>query len=352
MITTKNLALAFLLGAAVTGCAAQAVDEPSDPGDPNNPPVDPLPENVDAAGKYQIKSSIDLAQNAPGKAGEVARAIIDATDDADDPTSWILDQAINALPDGTIKDFASGAKPFIAGFLNDRLLEIAPDFVTTMITVGNDLGQAAKSFGLEETLEISGTAGNYTAIHTVRGARFEIDGVETPYLFSDYGTQDVVVSNVAMSVDPDSAKITLANHAVPLAYGQVLRIALDGAIIPSLDPSAQNLADLLQNQVDCQVVGEAIDDAVRDQIGFSPGVSVFRSACNLGLEKAADLIYNKLADIDGSVLELSLDGSARALDKDGDNRIDTIQTGTWAGTMSYAGTPADLTDATFFGTRM
>jgi len=32
--------------------------------------------------------------------------------------------------------------------------------------------------------------------------------------------------------------------------------------------------------------------------------------------------------------------------------MDTIQTGKWAGTLSYAGTPAPLSTATFVGTRM
>ena len=138
---------------------------------------------------------------------------------------------------------------------------------------------------------------------------------------------------------------------VPLQYGAVLRIGLDAAIIPSLDPSAANLGQLFQNQVDCNVIGQAVSDAVADLVVFTPGPGVFATACNLGLTKAADFIYGKIAAIDGSALELRLAGTAKALDTDSNNQIDKIQTGAWAGTASYAGNPAPLATATFFGAR-
>jgi len=352
MSTTKTLA--FVLALAAGGCAASVdgnpPDDPNHPGDPN-PDPDPLPPDVDASGKYAIKSSIDLAQNAPGKAGDIAREFIKATDDADDPTSYLLDLVIDNMSSGTFKSLLQGAKPFVAGYLNDRLLDIAPDFVTTMLTIGNDFGDATKSFGLNETLDVTKSGGAWMGTRTVVGARFKIDNVESDYAFADYNTENVVVPNVGMTVDP-TGKLSFADHKVALAYGKVLRIALDGAIIPSLDPAAANLGDLLQHQVNCQIVGEQLDQACYDAFGFSPGVGTFRSACTAGLSKAADVIYGKIADLDSSALELQVTGTAKALDKDANNQLDTIQTGTWAGTMSYAGTPATLTGATFFGSRM
>ena len=354
MKTTKNLAfaLALSLGALATGCAAEVPANPDDPNDPSDPDDPPLPENVDATGKYQMKSSIDLAQNAPGKAGEIARSFIDATDDADDPTSWLLDQVINNIGNSTFKNILQGAKPFVAGYINDRLLEIAPDFVDTMLVVGNDFGEAAKSFGLNETLEVSGSAGSYSAKHSVTGARFKINNVESDYAFADFNATPVVVENVGLTVEAGSGKITLAQHSVGLKYGTILRVALDGAIIPAINPASQNLGQLFTNLVNCQAVGEQMHVATLDLVGFSPGAGVYRTACTLGLQKAADLIYSKLNEIDGSALDLGITGTAKALDKNNDNKIDTIQTGTWAGTMSYAGTPATLTGATFFAERM
>jgi len=351
MKTLTKFAFACALGAAITGCATDPAD-PSDPTDPTDPtdPDPPLPPDTDASGKYLVKSTFDLATNLPGKVGEVTNTFIAMTDDPDDPTSWILDQVINNTS-GTFKSILQGAKPFVAGYLNDRILQIAPDFVTTMITVGNDFGQVAKNFGLNETLDVAKSADSWVATHTVTGARFKIDNVESDYPFASFNTENVVVPNVGMTLD-STGKLTLANHTVPLAYGKVLRIAIDGAIIPSLDPAASNLGQLLQHQVDCGIVGQQVNQAVVDTVGFGPGAGVFTTACNLGLQKAADAIYGKLSAIDGSALEFQLTGTAKALDKDANHQIDTIQTGAWAGTASYAGTPAPLSTATFFGARM
>jgi hypothetical protein len=296
-----------------------------------------------------MKSQFDLATNIPGKVGEVTNAIIAATDEGDDPAKWILQQLANNLS-GSVKSVVNGAIPFVSGYINDRLLEIAPDFVTTMIAVGNDFGQVAKNFGLNETLDVTGSSGNWTATHTVTGARFKIDGVEADYPFASFNTEPIAVQGVSMTLE-SSGKLTLGEHMVPLAYGKVMRIALDGAIIPSLDPTANNLGTLLQHQVDCNVVGQAVSDAVADLIVFTPGAGVFATACNVGLQKAAEAIYGKIAEIDGSALELKMSGTAKALDKDQNRQIDTIQTGAWTGTCSYAGTPAPLASATFFGQR-
>jgi hypothetical protein len=221
-----------------------------------------------------------------------------------------------------------------------------------MLVVGNDFGEAAKSFGLDETLEVSGSAGSYTAKKTILGARFKINNVESDYAFADFAAEPIVVEGIGLQVEAGSGKITLANHTVGLKYGAILRVALDGAIIPAISPGSANLGQLFTNLVNCQVVGEQMHAATLDLVGFSPGVSLYRTACQVGLQKAAELVYNKMAEIDGTALELGITGTAKALDKDADNRIDTIQTGKWEGSMSYAGTPATLTGATFFGARM
>jgi hypothetical protein len=63
-------------------------------------------------------------------------------------------------------------------------------------------------------------------------------------------------------------------------------------------------------------------------------------------------VYSKIDGIDGSALKFALSGSARAQDKNNDRKIDAIQTGTWAGTLSYGSTPTPLVPATFFGERL
>jgi hypothetical protein len=234
----------------------------------------------------------------------------------------------------------------VAGYLNDRLLSIAPDFVTTMVQVGNDFGDMAKHFGLNETFEVAKSGTGYNSTNTVLGAHFKLDTVETDIAFVDYQIPNVVAPNVGVTMDT-YGKLTVADHKLPLSYGKILRVGLDVVIIPMIDPTAHNLGELLTHKVDCQAVGANIAAA----IGFG-GASTYATACTAGLQFGANAIYQKIGAIDSSALEFGLTGVAKGVDTNNDGKLDKIQTGAWAGTLSYAGTPAPLAAATFNGARM
>jgi hypothetical protein len=306
---------------------------------------------MDATGTYRMASTFDIATNAPGKVGEITNAFIDMTDGATDPAEWIIDQIIAKTTNNTLKNILTSAKPFVAGYINDRLLEIAPDFVTTILQVGNDFGQMARNFGLNETLEVAQGGGAYNATVTALGVHFKVDNVESDIMFADHSIPNVSAANVAVSLDA-TGKLEIGEHKLPLSYGKVLRLGLDELIIPALDPSATDLQTLLADLVDCTAVGTAINDALVNQFGFGGGAGTWTAACTAGLTYGAQAIYSKIDSIDGSALEFTLVGVAKAVDSNKDSKVDTIQTGKWSGSLSYANTPAPLAAATFTGTRM
>jgi len=350
MKTTNSLALALALALGTTA-ACGGTYSPDMPGgdgggDGSGGTGSGGQRPLDATGKFAVHSTFDLATNMPGTVGTVVNTIIAATDGSDDPTRWILDQLISQLPNGTIKSALSTAETFVAGYLNQQLLNIAPDFVSTIVQVGQDFGDVAKQFGLNETLELTHSGTDYTAVHTVTGAHFKLGNQEADFAFANYNTPNVVVNNVAVTMDA-TGQLTIAAHNVPLAYGKLMRLGLDAAIIPGLDPSARNLGDLLTHLVDCQAVGAAIANAVG--IGSA---STFAGACTLGLSAGANFVYSKIDAIDGTALQFGLNGTAKGFDKNNDRTIDTIATGTWSGTLTYGTTPAPLAPSTFFGERM
>src|SRR4051794_25312224 len=85
MKTASNLslalALAFGFGIANTGCATDSPDDMGDNGGGGDEGGggDDAPRPMDATGKYQVRSTFDIASNAPGKVGEAANAIIAMT---------------------------------------------------------------------------------------------------------------------------------------------------------------------------------------------------------------------------------------------------------------------------------
>jgi hypothetical protein len=357
----KNLGYASILalGVAAAGCAADPVGTPgggSDNGSDNgsnNGGGSGSNQALDATGKYSMQSTFDIATNVPGTAGEIVNDIIDATDSPDDPTHWVLQQLVNAMPNGTVKTLLNGAIPFVSGYLNDRVLAWAPDFVTTMVQVGNDFGDITKHFGLNETLEITGGGvdGNYSGTRTALGAHFVVNTQAFDLKFSDYQIANVVVPGIGITMDA-TGKLAVATHKLPLPYGGIIHMGLDAAVIPMVDANAHNLGELFADKIDCQAVGQYINDAMVADLGFGPGASAMAAACTTGLTAGANAIYAKINAISATALEFDVDGTAKAADTNHDYKIDALQTGKWEGTMSYSGTPAPLAPATFTGARM
>ncbi len=343
MRKNTTLSILSLVVAAATGCAADVSgpDDYTDPTDPTNPPEQPVP--LTPEGKFAVQSTFDVATNAPGTVGTVVNYFINATDDPDDPTKFIVEQVVNALPAGSIKDTLQGSIPFVAGYLNDKLLQVAPNFVTKIVDIGDAFGQVAHNFGTLETLDITRTG---ATVKHVTGLHFKVDNVDLDFAFADYGMANIKVEGIQVTLE-QTGKLTIGAHKVPMKYGQALRLALDFAIIPMLDPSVSNLPDYLKTLVNCQAVGQYVYEAV--DIG-SP--STFESACNAGLVAAATTLYTQLDRLDGSALELGITGTARAVDRNRDGKMDDIQTGVWAGNLSYAGSPAPLATSKFFGSKM
>jgi hypothetical protein len=213
---TTSLLSVLALGAALTGCAASM---PGDGGDDtggggDNGGGDDVPTvPLTAEGRYTLTSDFDVATNMPGTAGTVVNTFIDATNDADDPSHWILDQLVKQLPDGSVKNAVQSSVPLVAGYLNDRLLSVAPDFVTTFRDLGNKFGQAAHHFGTIETLDVPASGPGST---TVNGVQFTVDGLELAYMFQDYNLPDVAVANVDVQVD-QTGRFTIGEHKVALS---------------------------------------------------------------------------------------------------------------------------------------
>lgn len=299
------------------------------------------------SGSYRLASTFDIATNLPGGSGSFLNGLIEATDDPDDPMSWLVDKMLAQMESGTLKSLLQGVKPLVIGYLNDQVTSLAPELFDTITQIGQRLEDATRHLGVDEKLQVDIVDQTHIGKLTADGVQFTIEGTTTKHLFADYDIDDVVVTGVYVSLDQES-RFRIAQHTLPLPYGKIARIALDAAVIPAIDPTATSLQQLLSNAVNCQGVGASVASSV----GFG-SAAFWASACTGGLGLVADEIYDQILESD-TVLALDIAGEARASDTNSDYFIDKLSTGKWTGTMTFSGENAPLkADAqTFTGVRL
>src|SRR5262249_45660114 len=160
---------------------------------------------------------------------------------------------------------------------NDQLTNLAPDLVHTIQKIGMNMADLTKHFGVNEKLVVAGADQSLIARVIADGVRFQIGGNTIDEAFFDHNMDDVVVDGVFIGVQ-NEARLTIATHTLPLPYGKIVRIGLDDAVIPAIDPTATSLANLLDHVVDCAGVGAT----VASTLGVGTA-SFWQTACLGGL---------------------------------------------------------------------
>jgi len=312
------------------------------PASPVSPAPDaaPLPTvPASPAGRFTVASTFDI--DVPPPADPLLATLTATTDGPDDPTRYLLDRMIATLPDGTVKTIAIHAAPYVAGYLNERLADIAPRFVAGIHAIAQGLSRIATHAVTIETLQIDDSG---AAIRTITGARFEIGTTATTIRFADSGLADIVVgTHVFLDL---TGHITIGDHAHNLPYGALLRLGLDRAVIPGVEPAARDLATALGALVDCDALGAL----VAGHIGLG-SAALYRTACQAGMAAIASEIYARIAAIDDTPLAIEVTGSADGVDLDGDGTMDELRAGRWSGSLGSAASRVPIDAARFIGAK-
>ncbi len=304
--------------------------------------------SLDATGTFQIDSHYDLAEGVPGPVGDVVNAIFDMTDDPTDPSTWVIDQILTQINNATITGAVGSLRPGLDVALNEALLHNTPEFVSTIVNVGDDLGQVARQFGSLSTLTVTRDPDlGLVASHGFDAFRFTVEGVEHEYSMSELELEQSQAQQIKLTLR-GVTKLSIARHELPVAYGHLLRFVLDHAIIPSIAPTAHNLGELLTTLIDCASVGQLL----AQRIGVGPPL-VYEIACKAGLTVGGALIEQALDGVQANAT-LGIAGDARPKDESGDEKIDHLDFGQWEGELTF---PAGATRLTrpkqkFTGERM
>jgi hypothetical protein len=283
---------------------------------------------LDATGAFQLESEFDIADGIPGPVGAVINAVLDMTDDPNDPATWVIDQLLTQINNDTITNAIAGLRPGLDVILHDALVRNTPEFVEKIINVGDDLEQVARHFGSLSTFTVGRDPDlGLVASHGFDAFRFSVEGVDHEYTMSELELEDSKTQGIKVSLRGTS-KLGIAEHQLPVHYGHMIAFVLDHAIIPAIDPSAHNLGELLPKIIDCAAVGQVLST----QIGVGPPV-LYEIACNTGLAVGGALIEKQLESVEAQA-QLTIAGDAKPKDG-GDGKIHRLDFGQWEGQLAF-----------------
>ena len=308
----------------VTGCGA---DRDRDPivrdAAPTTVPRDP-------SGGFAVATSLDLTPT------PAAATVIEALDRAAaDPSRFLLDRMIARLPAGPTRTVAMLAVPYVAAYLDVKLVEIAPKLAPGLQALASGFARIASHLQLLEAWQIDPSG---DAVRTVPGVRFDV-GPPTTLVFAAHGLADLAA---VTRVELDSTgHLAIPRHALALRYGAIVRAGLDEVVAPSADPTAHDVASALSALVDCTRLGAA----VADRVGLGTP-ALYSSACVAAMVAVAAELDEHVVAIDASPLVLELAGTGTGLDQDYDGTMDAIHDGRWTGAAG-----GQALAATFVGTR-
>jgi hypothetical protein len=324
------LMLVFIASAlALTGCS---------PNDRDDAGVDAAPSSIPTLlqGDYTVTTAFDLA-TLPPPAAALLGTLTDATDTPDDPARYLVDRMVAMMPDGAAKAYAAGLAAYVAPYIQLKIDSVAPKFSPGLRTIAQELDQLGRQFATMEELHI-----NYdgSTTRTIIG----LDMTSARVDFSPSNRIEATATTRA-TVDLDGI-VKLDQHQLALPYGEILTLALDRAIIPSVDMNATDLSDVLTDLVDCDQLGAIFAD--KAGVG-SP--QLYSTACQVAMLGLASEVYARLAAIDDQPFTIDVAGAALGVDWNGDASMDELRSGTWTGNAWYGGASGPVGHSVFAGKR-
>jgi hypothetical protein len=346
-ITTRIIVIFTLAVSLATACSSPDDAPVATPDAPPRVALDP-------SGTFVVHSMYTLTAPPPDLAPLLAE-LSRATDDADDPSAYLVNLVVAELPEGTPRTIGSALAPYVAWYVNSRLSAFAPNFVPGVRAMAAGAHRIATRFGTIEEMRIVANDASKTDVsnadavapprtgsvrRTIVGAQFD----DVAFAFADVGLPDAsTTSKLAVQTftsDRVPDQLAIERHGVRVPYAAWFRLGFDRAVIPAVVPGATDLASALAVLVDCARLGSLIADAL--EVG-SP--LLYAHACTIGLGVGARAIYERFPSAsDTQLYALDLAGTATAVDADRDGVMDTITDGAWAGRLDDTAVGAAVFD--------
>jgi hypothetical protein len=314
-------------------------------------PAPPPPSVPVLTGTFDVTSNFDVQTNFTGSdLANALNTIYEMTDDPADPGKYVVDMVLDEVDNQAVLVVATLLKPALYAEVNKMFYNAAPTLVAGLKQLGQDISAIARKFELGSAM-ISATSqpGDkpMTVDHMLKTIAWTLQGQRVEHTFNGLGLQAPVVKGVQL-VRTTAGDLSVSEHTFKLNYGVFLLAGLESLIIPKLKPGATSLEGLFKSWVNCQSVGQSMNNTV----GLG-GVPLWQAACDAGLKALAFYLEDTIAKIDNNDSSLTISGTGKLWDANYDGTFDTMNYGIWTGNLKLDQCEAPLSGNTntFSGTR-
>ncbi len=234
-----------------------------------------------------------------------------------DPAAWLVDYVAfhPSTPSWLATALGSSfTRSLVATLLGDVLEEIhLPSEIQETIRFGADVNAAFGGLTLDGVLAFADPDeyGVAMGTHSITRVRLPLsDGTEAQHNYETPPSAETVVTF--------GERIDLDEHAIPLAFGDLVETILRETLLSRLPGAPATLGELVGSYFDCT--------AIAARVGTGTTASLVEAACTVGvsmLEMRIDSAIESLWDYD----TLNLAGSADLVDADQDYDLETIAEG-------------------------
>ncbi len=330
---------------------------------------------LNTVGTFDVIGTYDFTDAIPGTAGEVirridtlfnntARFLIDGIQD-------LLEYFLGGIIAEVINWVIDQVQPMVEDFINQWILDMAPDWLLDFFTIGRDLLQIVNNLEMLSVIRFDKTGSDFTV-----GGTEEWIGIALYWRLNcgpddppDCGRNEFNMEELLRAERPLEAVFATFNarlnnfnelrmdpHDINLQYGRLILFVLNELILPAVADGAHSLAEAVINVIDCEGLGWAVtgDDGewggsflgigvefdVDDVIGWCEGAAEW-------LGEAAEGILEDLAF--DSVL--TIEGTCDLYEDDFDLIVDRLENGHYRGWFNVDGIQGNEFQGEFRGDR-
>jgi hypothetical protein len=281
------------------------------------------------AESYTVTSALALGES-DAVANAVA-ALANAGDCPLDPAQRWLDGIVEALGPGATADAVNQVRAAAgegsdcrAGGLDDQLATLVDDAATDLAADLRDAVATDAVLSLADSLSLDSTLtwdADLLGVHTINTVGFALG--EATVVYPTTGPAIVPLPTTSTFVQGlwSVDQLTILPHSFTIRAGAHLAQAIQELALAGISP--HSVGAELAMLVDCAEVDALVCEVASLEAGCL-GTACQDAAANLDAEIAAGL-----AELDGTDLDLRLDGHCSFRDNDGDGILDALENGWW-----------------------